>query len=91
MENKIIELIQQAVGGCSKHWAEVIAKHLIENGATIAPCKIGDKVYQKDSEGRIYTSTINNVIYCTGAIAFDERAIGKSIFLSEQALKGGAK
>lgn len=57
------------------------------------PCKVGDKVYQTDGI-RIYESTIH-MIYCTENISFDERAIGKSIFLTreeaEKALKGGAE
>ena len=54
------------------------------------PCKVGDTVYQVDSE-RIYKSTVRNIIYDTDGIAFDERAIGKSVFLTreeaEKALK----
>lgn len=51
------------------------------------PCKVGDIVYQVDSE-RIYESTVRNIIYDTDGIAFDERAIGKSVFLTrEQAVK----
>ena len=54
------------------------------------PCKVGDTVYQVDSE-RIYKSTVRNIIYDTDGIAFDERAIWKSVFLTreeaEKALK----
>lgn len=35
MREKLIELIQSAVGGCSKYWAGLIADHLISNGVTI--------------------------------------------------------
>lgn len=56
-------------------------------------CNVGDKVYQV-ADGVIYESTINKIVYDAGHIAFDKRAIGKSIFLTkeeaEQALKGGA-
>lgn len=62
------------------------------------PCKVGDVVYQTD-EVRLYKDTIRKIdissigtIYYTESIAFDERAIGKSIFLTseeaEKALKG---
>lgn len=55
------------------------------------PCKVGDTVYQVDSE-RIYESTVKRIIYDTDGIAFDERAIGKSVFLpreeAEKALEG---
>lgn len=61
-------------------------------------CKVGDKVYQTDGI-RTYESTIReieisstNTVYCTENIAFDERAIGNSIFLAreeaEKALEG---
>ena len=36
MRDKLIELIQSAVGGCARHWAELIADHLIANGVTFA-------------------------------------------------------
>lgn len=32
---KLIELIQNAVGGCARHWAEIIADYLIANGVVI--------------------------------------------------------
>ena len=35
MKEKLIQLIQDAVGGCSRYWAELIADNLIENGANI--------------------------------------------------------
>ena len=44
---------------------------------------IGDKIYQHDSE-RIYESTIKNIIYETTGITFDERAIGKTVFLTRE-------
>lgn len=55
----------------------------IENGTLVElPCKVGDRVYQTDGI-RIYKSTIKNIIYDTdGGIAFDNRAIGNSIFLN---------
>ena len=43
---KLIELIQNAVGGCARHWAEIIADHLLSNGVIVPPCKVGDKVYK---------------------------------------------
>ena len=54
------------------------------------PCKVGDKVYQTDGI-RIYESTIRiieissaRIVYFTDNIAFDERAIGDSIFLTRK-------
>ena len=37
MKDKLIELIQNSVGGCARHWAEIIASHLIANNAIILP------------------------------------------------------
>ena len=71
----------------------------IEQGTLIElPCKVGDKIYQTDGF-RIYESMIveitfykQKMIFVTENVAFDERAIGKSIFLTreeaERALKG---
>ena len=65
-----------------------IANYLISHGVTVQECKLGDKIYQTDG-ARIYESTIGEItltakhtIFVTENIAFDERAIGKSIFLS---------
>lgn len=65
----------------------------IENGTLVElPCKVGDRVYQIDGI-RIYESTIKNIIYDTdGGIAFDNRAIGNSVFLTcEEAEKALAE
>ena len=35
MREKLIELIQQAVDGCSTYWAGLIADHLIANGVRL--------------------------------------------------------
>ena len=60
----------------------------LDNGVTVQECKLGDKIYQAD-DVRIYESTISEItltakhtIFVTENIAFDERAIGNSIFLS---------
>lgn len=54
------------------------------------PCFVGDPVYQVDSE-RIYKSKIKNIIFDTSNFAFDQSAVGKTVFLSreeaEKALK----
>ena len=58
----------------------------------VLPCKAGDTVYQIDAE-RVYESEVKWIIFDCDDIAFDERAIGGSIFLTreeaEAALKGG--
>ena len=45
MRDRLIELIQDSVQGCARHWAEIIADHLLANGVIVPPCKVGDKVY----------------------------------------------
>lgn len=45
MRDKLSNMIQRAVGGCAKYWADVIADKLIAEGAIILPCKVGDIVY----------------------------------------------
>ena len=59
----------------------------IENSPTVdaveLPCKVGDTIYQVDSN-KIYPITIKNLIYDAGHIAFDENAIGKSVFLTRK-------
>ena len=58
----------------------------------VLPCKVGDTVYQIDAES-VYESEVKWIIFDCDDIAFDERAIGGSIFLTreeaEAALKGG--
>ena len=60
----------------------------------VLPCKVGDTVYQIDAE-RVYESEVKWIIFDCDDIAFDERAIGGSIFLTREeaeaalALKGG--
>ena len=44
--------------------------------------KIGDTVYQIDA-CRVYPITVRKIIYDCGYLAFDDDAIGESIFLSE--------
>ena len=46
MKDRLSKMIQDSVGGCAKHWADIIADYLIANGVIVPPCKIGDKVYE---------------------------------------------
>lgn len=80
---KLIVLIMESVGGCARNWAEVIADHLLKNGIIVPPVKVGDVVYQTDGV-RIYEGQIKEIIYDTGLIAFDERAIGNTVFLTRE-------
>lgn len=46
--DRLIELIQSAVDGCARHWAEVIADKLLANGVIVPPVKVGDTVYEHE-------------------------------------------
>ena len=35
VREKLVEIIQNSVGGCARHWAEVIADGLIASGVTV--------------------------------------------------------
>ena len=65
----------------------LIVDELIANGVIVPPCKVGDKIYQLDTAGDIYESEITQIIYDTKGIAFDERAIGKTVFLTKEEAK----
>ena len=43
--DRLIELVQNAVNGCARHWAEIIADYLLANGVIVPPCKVGDTIY----------------------------------------------
>ena len=45
MRDRLTEMIKNAVGGCAKHWAEIIADHLLANGVIVPPVKVGQTVY----------------------------------------------
>lgn len=71
-------------------FTEHLADYLLANGVIVLPCKVGDTVYQIDAE-RVFESQVEAIIYATDSIAFDERVIGKTVFLTreeaERALK----
>ena len=59
MRDRLIETIQNSVGGCARHWAEVIADGLIDSGVILPPCKVGDVVYIVD---RTSDSVVKGII-----------------------------
>jgi hypothetical protein len=69
MRDSLVELIQNAVGGCARHWAEIIAVHLIENGVVVPPCKVGDDIWwvygggEEDNEVRCQENGVKAVCY----------------------------
>ena len=97
MRDRMIELIQNAVGGCARHWAEIIADYLLSNGVIVPSCKVGDTVYSFIQgipviyEGRVYEIIYNGHVciyrgtrkgYFTQA--FSEDDIGKTVFLTRE-------
>ena len=94
---QVAELKSFAQGGIHKvddgwkHVQELLQAEQ-DGRLVVLPCKVGDTVYQIDAE-RVYESEVKWIIFDCDDIAFDERAIGGSIFLTrdeaEAALKGG--
>ena len=68
--------------GCMPHLRELYEAEK-EGRLVLLPCKVGDKVYQIDAE-RVYESEVKGIIYDAGHIDFDERAIGKTVFLTRE-------
>lgn len=52
VREKLVEIIQNSVGGCARHWAEVIADGLIANGVTVQELD-GCEYCKEDREGFI--------------------------------------
>ena len=38
VREKLVEIIQNSVGGCARHWAEVIVDALVKHGVTVQEC-----------------------------------------------------
>lgn len=95
VREKLVELLRNAKAAMkSENLSCDIARNMfvvdfmMANGVTVQECKLGDKIYQTDGV-RIYESIIGEItltakrtIFVTKNIAFDERAIGNSVFLS---------
>lgn len=56
----------------------------------VLPCKVGDTVYQADTE-RVYDMEVKKIIYDCGHLAFDDNAIGKTVFLTREAAEAALK
>ena len=75
---KMIKLIQDAVDGCARHWAELIADNLLAHGVHFEndsrfielPCKVGDKVYR--------LTTLTDVSKCIGCEYYFPGGMGDS-------------
>ena len=97
MRERLIELIQNAVGGCARHWAEIIADSLLENGVIVPPCKVGDKMYFDGKyfadrfAGEIMERSVDVVLTEAWAtfrgevdLSFDFEDFGKTVFLTRE-------
>ena len=90
-ETAILKLAAQALSTTPDHLRDLLQAEQ-DGRLVVLPCKVGDTVYQIDAE-RVYESEVKWIIFDCDDIAFDERAIGGSIFLTreeaEATLKGG--
>ena len=93
MRDRLSEMIQSAVGGCAKNWADVIADHLLSEGIVVPPCKVGDKLYNKDSliDDCCYWEIVKFEIYADECGVVDDSGnwhsfedIGKTVFLTRE-------
>lgn len=97
-KDRLINLIQNAVSGCARNWAEVIADHLLANGVIVPPCKVGDAVYmicwddgiepfiEEDKIIKVSTQKFW-LKYCY----FNYDDIGKTVFLTREEAKAALK
>ena len=94
VREKLVEIIQNSVGGCARHWAEVIADGLIANGVTVLPCNVGDKIYYIDRyTGKIDDDTVKFLTITKNGIKpiltshnikfWDFYELGKTAFLTK--------
>lgn len=102
---KLIEIIQSSVGGCARHWAEVIADGLLDNGVIVPPCKVGDTVYHvcdvfNEATLKCETAIVPRVIDFMTSFAFlaeskgfviGESDFGNTVFLSPKAAEAALK
>jgi hypothetical protein len=99
MRDRLIELIQDSVGGCARHWAEIIADHLLAEGVIVPPCKVGQTVYVLGQTGHTPTvlkGTVDQLVFnknnphidvgFENSFAWDYRAedFGKTVFLTRE-------
>lgn len=96
MKERLSEIIQSAVGGCAKYWADVIADKLISEGVIVPPCKVGDVVFTNINGTRLQNSfrieSIDLFGFSNGLYSWTWHQLGKSVFLTlEEAEKSLAE
>ena len=91
--DRLIELIQNAVNGCARHWAEIIADYLLANGVIVPACKFENTIYRVGSKGKIYGNWElmyiqvypDEILYIDDSEnCFAENEIGKTVFLTKE-------
>ena len=95
MRERLIEMIQNSVGGCARHWAEIITDARIANVLIVTPCKVGDTVYSfwryRDRSGIVEHKVNALVAMESEDDSFRFSDFGKTVFLTreeaEKALK----
>ena len=85
MRDRLSNMIQNAVNGCAKYWADVIADHLLAEGVIVPPCKVGQTVFYLTS---IDTEKELNVREIFQGYVVANAYDGKSIWLSVKYTNG---
>ena len=81
-ETAILKLAAQALSTTPDHIRDILQAE--QTGRLVLlPREVGDTVYQIDAE-RVYESEVKWIIFDCDDIAFDERAIGGSVFLTRE-------
>ena len=96
---RLIELIQNSVNGCARHWAEIIADYLLANDVIVPTVKVGQTVYVPSGDEAtdwideykvkyFYCSSkgINRYYIECGTMGnnFRPKDIGKTVFLTKE-------
>ena len=58
---RLAELIQSAVGGCARHWAEVIADYLLDHGVCYTPYKRDQEIWVIN-KGYIHRCIVEDIV-----------------------------
>ena len=79
MRDGLSDMIQDAVGGCAKNWADIIADHLLSEGVIVPPCKVGTTLYFLYDSPYADKPDLTPRIYETNEWYFDVDGKGVSI------------
>jgi len=89
LELRLVNWVEKRYGICGGRFLAVMNAE--KDGRLVVPkCKAGDRVYQTDGI-RIYESKVKRILFDTDNIAFDERAIGTSVFQTREEAEAALK